>query len=548
MPEENKNTNEKNAFTELSEEEINASSVFSKPQIEHKPKKIKKGPGVAAKTVIALAVVLALVASILLINKLFGEKHEPSSVGSVTTSEVASSGMADYSLKVTDYTLDDVKSVTLKNDSNEFEFYKSGNKDVAEWYIKGLDKRFINTDFTKLTVEDCAAPKAAMSRPYEKDYDYGFDKPASEFTVTLKSGKEYSLTVGEAFTHGGIVGSYLKCSLSPDTIYILSEENTEYYTREMVYYVNKLAPTKIEKTEENEKYFDESIPKMDYFEFSGRNSRADYRFEMSDRENSTIDYMMVSPYEYPAKSDKVSFALSMITEDLEAEDIYYFNKDGISDKVLADYNLDDPDATVKYKVAGDEVVIKASQSKTDKVYYAVTVNDGPIIYKITSRSFDYLEQDPSYFAAESVLLEDIGGLKGFTFKKGKESYKFDISSKESAEGEVTISVKQDGKTINSDNFSNFYYILLAVNPIVSENSLLQTRPEGVEEYFSVKLTHSSDISDPDIEYTVYKIPDNSSRYYIEMNGKPMGLCATDYADMLFEHIDDVLNNVTIEEI
>ena len=545
MSEENKNKRE---FTELSDEEINASSVFSKPQIEYKPRKEKKGLGIAAKTCISLAVVVALVASTLLINKFFGKTEELSSTHSHTESEVTSSGMADYAVKVTDYELGDVKSVSLKNSNGKFEFYKIGKSDSEKWYLEGLDERFINTDFTKLTVEDCASPKATISRDFEEGYDYGFDKPASEFTVTLKSGKEYSMTVGETFRNGGIVGSYLKSSLTPDKVYILSEENTEYYTRKMVYYVNKFAPTKVEKTDDNAEYFDESIPKVDYAEFSGRNSKAEYRFEMSNRKNSTIDYVMVSPYEYPANTERVSFALSMINEDLEAEDIYYFNKDGVPADVLRDYNLDDPDATVKYKIGNDEVVVKASGSKTDKVYYAVTVNDGPIIYKITSRSFDFLEQDPSYFAAESVLLENVDGLKSLTFKKGKESYKFDITSKESDEGEVTISVKYDGKKIDSDNFSNYYYILLAVNPIVSETSLLQERPEGVEEYFSVKLEHKDSIDDFDIEYTVYKIPDNSSRYYIEMNGKPMGLCAIDYTDMLYEKIDDLISNKEIEEI
>lgn len=548
MSEEKKKTNEKNLFTELSEEEINASSVFSKPQIEHTQKKSKRDFTIAAKTAIALVVVVALVASTLLINKFFGKSEDLSSAGSDVVSEITSSGMADYAVKVTDYELEDVKSVTLKNENAEYEFYKTGEKGAEKWYIEGLDKRFINTDFTKLTVEDCAAPKASLSRDFDKDYDYGFDKPSAEFTVTLKSGKNFSMTVGEAFQNGAIIGSYLKSSLSPEKVYLLSEENTEYYTQKMVYYINKLAPTKVEQTDDNKEYFDGSVPKIDYAEFSGRNSRHEYRFQMSKRENSTIDYMMTSPYEYPANTEKVSFALSMINEDLEAEDIYYFNKNGVPADVLKSYNLDDPDATVKYKIGKDEVVVKAAQSKTDKVYYAVTVNDGPIIYKITSRSFDFLEQDPSYFAAESVLLESIDGLKTFTFEADDKSYKFDITSKKNSEGEVTNSIKYDGKTIKSDNFANYYFILMSVNPIVSETSLVQTRPEGAKKYFSVKLSHNSDISDPDIEYTIYKLSDISSRYYIEMNGKPMGLCTTEYADMLYEKIDDLVSNKTIEEI
>lgn len=546
MSEENKNKSLQGDFKELTEEEINTSSVFSKPQIEHKPEKEKAGLGMAVKTVIALVVVVALIAATLLINKLFGTSDETSSTLSIADGSIASSGMTDYAVQVTDYTAEDVKSVSLENKNGEFEFYSEEKDGNISWYIKGIDKKYINTTVTDLTIDDCACPRAALSRDYEEGYDYGFDKPEAEFTVTLKNGKKFSMTVSSPFQNGSITGSYLKSSLTSDKVYILSGENTEYYTRETVYYINKEAPTKIEQTDENEEYFSGSITKVDYAEFSGRNSKAEYRFEMSDRENSTIEYVMVSPYEYPANTERVSFALDPITENLEAEDIYYFNKKGIPEDVLKDYSLDDPDAVVKYKIASDEVVIKVAQSKTDKVYYAVTVNDGPVIYKITSRSFDFLEQDPSYFAGESILLENIDGLKEMTFNIGDKTYAFSLSSKENDTGEVETTVKYDGKTIDSENFSNYYYYLLAINPIVSESSLLQERPEGAEEYFSVKLAHNSEVSDPDLTLSVFKLKDNASRYYVELGGKPMGLCVTEYADVVYEKIADVINNKTIE--
>ncbi len=546
MSEENKNQNENKGFKELSEEEINASSVFSKPQIEHKQKREKKELSVALKTLLALVVVVLLIAATLLINKLFGKSEGSSSVDSAVSEIATSSGMKDYAVKVTDYTADDVKSVSLKNKNGEFEFYSVEENEAVEWYIEGIDKRFINTNYTELTVGDCASPSAAMSRSFEEGYDYGFDNPTAEFTVTLKSGKKFSATVSKLFQNGSITGAYLKCSLKPDEVYIITGESTEYYRRETVYYINKNAPTKIQQTDENKEYFSGSITKVDYAEFSGRNSKAEYRFEMSDRENSTIDYVMVSPYEYPANTERVNFALEPIVNDLEAEEIYYFNKNGIPTDVLKDYSLDDPDAVLKYKVASDEVVIKVAQSKTDKVYYAVTVNDGPVIYRITSRSFDFLEQAPSYFAAESILLENIGGIKEMNFKMGDKTYDFSVDSKESEDGELEIKVKYDGKTIDSENFSNYYSYLLAVSPMVSESSILQSRPKGAEEYFSVKMVHNSKVSDPDMTFSVFKIKDNASRYYVEMNGKPMGLCVTEYADVIYEKIEDIINNKEIE--
>ncbi len=544
MSEENKTNKEQSGFVELSDDEINASSVFSKPHIEHKPQKAKPRMGIALKTILALAIVAVLIASTLIINKLFGKQSGSSELS--VESAVVSSGMADYSIKLTDYTADDVKSISLKNANGEFEFYPVDNSGSLLWYIKGIDKKYINTTLTDLTVGDCVTPKASISRAFEEGYDYGFENPAAEFTVTLKSGKNFSVTMSETYQNGGITGAYLKCTLNPQEVYILSGEATEYYTREMVYYINQYAPTKIEETKENAEYFDGSIPKVDYVKFWGRYSKEEYRFEMSERENSTIDYVMVSPYEYPANTERVSNALSFVTEDIEAAEIYYFDKDGISDKVLKEYSLDDPDLVIKYKVASDEVTIKASQSKTDKVYYAVTVNDGPVIYKVSIRNFDFLEQDASYFAAESVLLENIGGLSEMRFHMGDKNYNFNITSKENENEELEVTVKYDGKTIDTENYSNYYSYLLVVNPVVSENSILQSRPEGAQEYFSVDFIHNNKTSDSDLTFTIFKLKDNEARYYIEMNGKPMGLCLTEYADVVYEKIEDVIANKEIE--
>ncbi len=54
---------------------------------------------------------------------------------------------------------------------------------------------------------------------------------------------------------------------------------------------------------------------------------------------------------------------------------------------------------------------------------------------------------------------------------------------------------------------------------------LTKAPGGISKYFSVKLVPSG--SDSAITMTVYKIKDNSARYYIELDGTPIGLCEKD---------------------
>ena len=73
------------------------------------------------------------------------------------------------------------------------------------------------------------------------------------------------------------------------------------------------------------------------------------------------------------------------------------------------------------------------------------------------------------------------------------------------------------------------------------------RPEGAEEYVSVTMKHNSATDDEDITMTVFKLKNNKSRYYIELDGTPVGLCEVRFPDLLAANIDEVISNEKIED-
>ncbi len=549
MENQNNSNKEKSGFSQLSEAEIEASSIFSKPQIEHK--KPPKSKNIVLRTLLAIGIVVLLIAAVLIINKLFGKTTASStSTASVTESET------QKVLYASGIDVNDISSIKLTNSHGTLQFYSvKGSNDEGEteneWYIKDVKKEYINLDMTSLTANDCANVEYLFERDFQEDMDYGFSKPEAVAEVCANSGN-YTITVGKKFSNSGMEGAYLKLSNKPNKVYVLATEYIDCYTTDLTYYINTFAPTKVEETKNNSKYFSNELDSFDYIELSGELIKmGDVRIEMYGRENSNILYKMVKPSYTHVDGTKLVDMLDIMKEDLEAYEVYYFNKDGIPNDVLKKYELDKPHATIKYGVGDVSTTIKLAQSKADENYYSMVVEGIPAIYRVTRLSFEFLGYSRVDYATDSVLLDNLNGLKGLSLSVGGKSYIFDISTvtkQEDGEDIEETKIKYDGKTINSSNFSNFYSYMLAISPYISDTSLVDERPQGAEEYFNIKLTTIDNIKDPELNLTIFKIKGNDSRYYIELDGNPIGLCKKDFADAIVGNIERLINNKEIESI
>lgn len=541
---ENQN-NQNNGFKELSDAEIEASSIFSKPQIEHK--KPPKQKNILLRTIIALGVVVLLIVMVLLINKFFGKStlSSNSSVESVESETFNAVGID----------VDDITSVSLTNGYGTIEFYsKVGNNDNdsdgtvdKDWYIKGIDEKYIDLESTVLTVGDCASVEYLFERDEQEGTDYGFTDPEAIINIKAKSG-DYIITVGKKFENSSMKGAYLKLSNKPNKIYVLAAENIDYFTQDISYYIDNMAPTAVPQTKNNGEYFADRLDSFDYVEFSGELVKAgDVRIEMYGRENSNLLYKMVSPQYTHVDGEKIGNLLSIMKEDLESGEVYYFNKDGIPEKVLKDYNLLKPQATITYQAGDAKVNIKLSQSATDKNYYAMVIDGVPAIYMVSRLNFEFFEYSRIDFATSSVVLENMDSLKALSLDIGGKNYTFDISKKVTEEAE-SVSVKYDGKTIKTENFSNYYAYLLAITPYLSDSSLITEKPSDAEMYFSAKFIGKDTTKDPDLVLNIYKVKSNDNRYFIELDGEAIGLCNKTMADKVVNNIDNLITNKEIEAI
>ena len=531
-------TSEDSQFTELTEEEINASTVFSKPNIVNtKPKK--------KKTWLRIAIPLLSVIAVLLISLFLNQK-----IGDKDTSSTDSSTTTGETITVLNLDEKDIKNVEFKSKSLDLTLYPTTDSDEILWYIKGIEKKYQDTEATKNTVTDCINAVATIEREYNPNEDYGFDNPTATALITTKEGKKISLEISDEYKKGALTGAYMRTSEAKDKIYILKDTQFESYDWSLTYYINPKIPTAIKEDKSNAEYFTDELTGFDYFEFSGEIAAENYRFEMTDRENSSVKFKMVTPYVYNASTEAVEEFFNFAKTDMESYEVYAFNKNGLTAKELKKYGLDTPDATIKYKVGKDVVTIKVARTniKGEEDFHAVIMNDIPIIYKVSKGTFSFLSYDYTKFVSSTLLAENIIGMKNLTLNINGKTYKFDVKAKENDEAEIEAKIKYDGKNIDTNNFTEYYYRVLSICAYLSSDSLMQERPKDAEEYFTVTIGHNKTVKDKDITLKLYKLKGNSTRFYAELDGNPVGLCDVKYANSVYKDIKKLINNAELSEI
>lgn len=536
-------------FKKLTDEEIAASTIFSKPTIiTEAPKRKGESGNVIIKTVIAAVLVVVIIVSTVLINKHFGTDNL-SSTDFATSSDTSSVGDGTFSVVTND--IEKVKGVTIENEHGTLEFYSKADGENTFWYIDGVPTALTNTDATYSTVSDCADLKALIKRDFEEDFDYGFEQPTAKVTVALE-GEKYIFTVGKDWENSGMQGAYLKVD-GDQNVYILPNTIVECFINPKRFYLNTLVPTSIEKNDQNEEYFGTELDKFDYVEFEG--SKVDgglVRFEMYSRENSTLLYKMTKPQKMIVEGSKVSELVLMMREDIDATDVLYFSGKEPTAAVLKNYKLNKPLATIKYKVGSDEREILLSQYEDGSKFYALKINSSPAIYKISHTVFEYLQNKVYEYASSALIADGIRKTEKLTFKTQKETYAFNLATtkkkNDDGEEEEVTSVTYKTKNIEFENLSKFYTYILAIGPYVTSNSILSERPDATEQYFSVTITPDSSSKDEPLELSVFKLKNNSQRYYLELDGVPVGLCETKYADMAFSNLQNLIDGKDLKDI
>lgn len=523
---------EKNVRQDISEQKPEAvteqeSTLFSNPEEQLKKKKPIKTAKLWQKTVSAVCAVILVAGAIFAVIRLVPKKEEESGT--------TSSGIALGNIKVTEYSSDDVKKLTVQGDSfgKAVLCSKSTESEDASntvWYLDGVDET-LTSSVTVANAVNSAVALNAVKKMTNTEADYGFDSPYATAEVESNGTFEnYSITVGNESPDKS--GHYVKTSLS-ENIYLVDNVTVDDFCKDIYSYSTTTAVNALTENDQNKDYFaNNTLNYVDSITAWGTK----FSQKLSFIKNPEIDtapfmaYTMTSPKSMYCNNERMNELLSPVISGIVCEKCYSFSATAAE---LAKYKLDNPEICINIKLPGTDLTVKASEY--EEGYYALTVDGSNGIFKVAESSLVLSDTTAESFFSDCIFIEKLQNFKNITVFVEKAAYSFDITYNENAESDQdTFTIKAGNKKIKTENFQNYYQQLLSVT--VSDFNVSGT---GTKE-MTISATRC-DGTKVDIEFA--KVSD--MRYEVSLSGHPIGKISTTDYDHLVKYAKDVYNNKSV---
>ncbi|MBQ2676069.1 MAG: DUF4340 domain-containing protein [Clostridia bacterium] len=434
---------------------IENSTIFTAPT-EQKKEKVKKG-----KYVKLIALLLAFV--IILTGGIFAAIHflpektegEGSSDTGTQTIDLTSSAEAAF------------ESITIKNESGEYTVVpyvveEEGEK-VAYLKLKGYDNIPQYADMVTSIgdyVFSVTATKKLESNWTEEDC--GLDKPTVLVTVKISDKESFTITIGKKTPEG--TGYYCKTSLK-EGIYVVSDDQYTRFSYPLTSYIDTVIIDVLEASGDEDVYFSAGeLVRYDTITFSGTRFEQPIKLEYLTDAKEFLTSAITSPVRTYANDEKIYALLSPFREGMTAADAYVFNP---TSEDLKAYGLDKPETVITYVIKEKAYTIRLSKAGVkDAGYYACTINDDPVIYKMTEDLYEFFKWELKDFRNTILFARELKKLKSLTLEYGGESIKYDVSvttETDEAGNEInTYVITHNAKSVSTEDFQKMYSTITLV--------------------------------------------------------------------------------------
>ncbi|MBQ2798894.1 MAG: DUF4340 domain-containing protein [Ruminiclostridium sp.] len=375
-----------------------------------------------------------------------------------------SSTSSEESTKVSvfSYKTDDILSLTIKNETDEFTIDRLGSQ---KWGTKDIPEEYANNDAYGATMGDAGVIEAKMmvEENAEDLSKYGFDKPTATLSMTFKDNKHEPVKAIVGMKNLGENAWYFKTEDS-NAVYLVANGNMSFaFSQELDYVqLTGLMPT-----------------------YNAQNDSVDrIRIERPDFDKDLVLDKLPEETDKEFVSVYVGYAMSshnnILADDEKDMDIVYgmFELSAIdavavkpTDDDKKKYGFDSPSCTVTMVKNGSELTklyIGAplyhteKDEETDKEVKTVTgyygmLSDKDVIYVFAPDSLPWLTIQPEDILYRLFLTPYIYYVDDVTVKdaEGKE-YEFKIIGDADKN-----SIEYNGKTVERAKFTSFYQYLLS---------------------------------------------------------------------------------------
>ena len=513
MPEENK----------IPEEE--ESTIFTASPVRERKRQQSGGKKRVIAIVASLLSLLVVALSIFAVSVLIPKTDEGSS--SYTENPT-----------VTGLTNLQVESVTVDGVNGETTFIaelaeKDGEQSVS-WSIKGVSADITEPVMISSYMDTVLRMREMRKVTVDADMDYGFSKP--EFKVTVKgrtAEDNRGYIIGKELFDGS--GNYARRE-GESEIFVISSEDIELLSQPVERFsISTVVPAAKAGEKDGDYFKDGALSRFDKITVDYKGGETiSFAPNPSTVTSSVIASVMTSPSERFAEDELVDKIFSTVSEGLFAEHAYRYNPTAAD---LREFGLENPELTVTLEYADERIVYKASAK--DFGYFAVIANTNPdIIFKVAAEELPFAEYSEIDFASPHAFVERLSEIKKLTFDRNGVKTQVDVTYFEEEDSETDFIIKIDGRTVDSEVFISYYDYLLGI-----ELNEVTFKPHSGRASFAIELEYADGSGKKEFKFIEY----SSRRYYMEVNGTPLGYIASSYVEKLTDYLSLAIKNEKVPE-
>ncbi len=519
-PEENKLPEEALAAEGVNEEE--QSTIFGAPPVKAQKQKRVSSSKRMIVTAVSLLLAVALLAGMAFVLSRYVPKtntDDTSSENRIMITSLENEEVSTITLKT------GVSSVVYRTELGEAE---DGSGEITvSWTIDGIDPSLTASAAISLRMDTVLKLKAIREIDIEDGADYGFDNPT--LAVEIKGydpAADLTLLVGAQTPSAS--GYYTKRS-DKETVYLTDSADIEELLAPIEELSNSSAVAAVAPDGVNDAYFeDETLATFDSLTLK-RKGKTTLSFACNNNDTvaSYMPYLMTAPANRYGEGSAIDTMLTMVQDGLEAQGAYKFYPTAAD---IKRYGLSDPEFTVIIKYGTVEVVVKGSLQE-DGNYAVMTGGNDNIVYCVDASDVVFADMKDEEFASTMVFAEGLKDLSRITIKTRSAAHVFDIAYDEDAE-DSKYTIKANGKQIEAGYFQTYYQYVVGTQP----NEMTFEGFSGTPVY-----TLTADYADGSLSRELKFIKYSDRRYYIEVDGTPIGYINATHMEKLLDYLELAAN-------
>ncbi len=419
---------------------------------------------------------------------------------------------------------DDLKKVTVKNESGGYEIVPDGN---GSFTIEALKEAPLDSS-SVASVADKACSVTIQDTVAENAPDlsiYGLDAPKAEVRV------EFGDTNGtvKEFLVGNTSPKSSKTYFSfkgESTVYLVNTTDVSgYLKKEFDFIGREVFPSA--NTEEGAQAIEEIIISRRDIPYAIEISYDERNDESGTVTGNSSTHVLTAPVKLDLNPDKASDVLNGLYGLTAKEAVVV----APTEEQLAEYGLTDDTCFGKMAMKLTDRIFRMTfgnefKDESDEGYYCY-VNGFDVIYKFRKASLPWATVMPLDITTTMITSNYIFDITSMDIKTADRTYGFTMSGSSNDD----FAVKLDGKDVDVDKFKTFYQFILRT---AAEELYLEETDK--EPYLTITINANNGNTD-----VVEFIADSDRMTVIKLNGNADFRCRTAYTDRLLENLN-ILEN------